>query len=80
MILKEFLRLKKVQMISKYLAQFIIVMSVLSTLATFMVPRAYIPYILIFQVILIISAIILLIYTRKQYKKAKSNYERLLKK
>lgn len=67
-------------MISKYLAQFIIVMSVLSTLATFMVPRAYITYILVFQVILIISAIILLIYTRKQYKKAKSNYERLLKK
>lgn len=62
-------------MVSKYIAHFIIVMSVLSTLATFMVPRAYITYILIFQVILVISAIILLIYTRNQYKKAKNNYE-----
>lgn len=67
-------------MISKYLAQFIIVMSVVSTISTFMVPHEYVKYILMFQVVLIISAIILLIYTRKQYKKAKKNYERLLKK
>ena len=67
-------------MISKYIANFIIVMSVLSTIATFMVPHDYLIYIIIFQLILVISAIILLIYTRKQYKKAKSNYEGLLKK